>query len=167
MSAIQALKAARNAGVGICIDGDALMLEADAAPPADVLDLVARHKEEVKALVRIGTDGWSGEDWWAYFEERAGIGEFGGGLPRDHAESGAYACCIAEWLNRNPVTSQPGCCIACGGGEQPHDALLPFGTDPPGHVWLHSGCWRAWHEGRMVEASAALATFGIGTRRSP
>ena len=33
MSAVQALKAARDAGVRIGVDGDALTLDADAAPP--------------------------------------------------------------------------------------------------------------------------------------
>lgn len=72
MSAFQALKAAREAGVRIGMDGDALTLDADAAPPAAVLDLLSRHKAGVVALLRIGSDGWSGEDWQTLFEERGG-----------------------------------------------------------------------------------------------
>ena len=34
------------------------------------------------ALLRTGRDSWSGEDWRAFFDERAGIAEFDGGLPR-------------------------------------------------------------------------------------
>jgi hypothetical protein len=40
MSAAEALQAAQNAGVAIGIDGDDLVLEASAPPPAAVLDLL-------------------------------------------------------------------------------------------------------------------------------
>ena len=40
MSAVHALKLARAAGVRIGIEGDALTLDADAAPPSAVLDLL-------------------------------------------------------------------------------------------------------------------------------
>jgi hypothetical protein len=49
MSAVQALKAARAAGVRLGIDGEDLTLEADAAP---------RPKTGVIALLRQGRDGW-------------------------------------------------------------------------------------------------------------
>jgi hypothetical protein len=45
---------------------------------------------------------WSGEDWRAFFDERAAIAEFDGGLPREQAEARAFTYCVAEWLNRNP-----------------------------------------------------------------
>ena len=167
MSAFQALKAARDAGVRISIDGDALTLDADAAPPAAVLDLLSRHKAGIVALLRIGSDGWSGKDWRALFDERVGIAEFDGGLPRALAEARAFACCVAEWLNRNPVRSPHGRCLVCGEAEHPHDALLPFGTEPTGHAWLHSRCWPAWRASRRVEAVAALSTFGICMRTMP
>ena len=88
MSAAEALRAARSAGVHVEIDGGDLSLSAPAAPPAAVLDLLARHKAGVIALLRSGDDGWSGEDWRAFFDERAGIAEFDGGLPRAEAEGG-------------------------------------------------------------------------------
>jgi hypothetical protein len=62
MSAVQALKAAREAGIRIGIDGGSLTLEADAAPPLAVLDLLARHKMGVIALLRRGDNGRSSED---------------------------------------------------------------------------------------------------------
>jgi hypothetical protein len=161
MSAAQALQMARAAGVRIGIEGVALTLEADAAPPPDVLDLLARHKAGVVALLRKGDDGWLGEDWRAFFDERVGIAEFYGGLPRDQAEARALACCVAEWLNRNPVCSPPGRCLGCGDAELGHDPLLPFGTEPTGHAWLHSRCWSAWHAARQADAVAALSSMGI------
>jgi hypothetical protein len=163
MSAVHALKTAREAGVRIGIDGDALTLDADAAPPAAVLDLLSRHKAGVVALLRTGSDGWSGEHWRALFDERAAIAEFDGGLPRALAEARAFACCVAEWPNRNPVRSPPGRCLGCGGSEHAHDKLLPFGTEPSGHAWLHSRCWEAWRTSRKAEAVAALEATGIAT----
>lgn len=161
MSAAQALKAARGAGIDLALDGDALVLAAATAPPPAVLDLLAAHKAGIVALLRPANDGWSGEDWLAFFDERAGIAEFDGGLPRASAEARAFACCVAEWLNRNPVRSPPSCCLACGADEHGPDKLVPFGTEPTGHAWLHSRCWPAWHAGRKAKAIAALQAMGI------
>ena len=63
------------------------MLSAASAPPAAVLDALSRHKAEIVALLRPGRDGWSAEDWQVFFDERAGIAEFDGGLPRAEAEA--------------------------------------------------------------------------------
>jgi hypothetical protein len=163
MSAVETLQAARAAGVHLGVDGDALVLDAASAPPAAVLEALSRHKADVVALLRPGRDGWSVEDWLAYFDERAGSIEFAGGQPCPEAEAQAYACCVAEWLNRNPVCSPSGRCLACGDRDHPHDQLLPYGTEPSGHAWLHGRCWPAWYAGRKAEAEAALAAMGIGS----
>jgi hypothetical protein len=107
LSGIEALKAARAAGIELALDGNDLALSAISAPPAAMLDELSRHKAEIVALLRPGRDGWSGEDWLAFFDERAGIAEFEGGLPRGEAEARAFECCAVEWLNRNPVCSTP------------------------------------------------------------
>jgi hypothetical protein len=167
MSALQALKAARDAGIRIGIDGDALTLEADAAPPPAVVDLLAQHKAGIIALLRPANDGWSGEDWLAFFAERAAIAEFDGGLSHEQAENRAFACCVLEWLNSNPVRSPPGRCLVCGESEHAQNKLLPFGTEQTGHAWLHSRCWEAWHASRKAEAVAALLDFGIFMRTFP
>jgi hypothetical protein len=132
-----------SAGIELGIDGDDLVLEASAPPPADVLDLLSRHKADIMMLVRPGRDSWSAEDWRVFFDERAGITEFDGGLSRSQAEARAFACCVAEWLNRNFVTSPPGRCLGCVGNDCAHDPLLPFGIEGTGHAWLHSRCWSA------------------------
>ena len=163
MSAAAAIKAARTAGIRLGIDGDALTLEAATAPPATVLDQLAHHKAGVMTLLRPAKDGWSGEDWMAFFEERAGST---GGPPRGEAEARTFACCVVEWLNRNPVRSSPGRCVGCGDAEHVHDKLLPFGTETSGHAWLHSRCWPAWHAARKADAIAALATMGIDQPRT-
>ena len=127
-------------------------------PPSSIC--CQRHKAGVVALLRPGDDGWSAEDWQDFFDERAAIAEFDGGLPRDQAEARAFACCVVEWLNRNFVPSPPGCCLACGGGGRAHDPLLPHGIEPTGHAWLHDHCWPDWHAGRKAEAAKALARYG-------
>ena len=75
----------------------------------------------------------------------------------------ALACCVAEWLNRNPVRSTPGLCCGCGEAELGHNPLLPFETESAGHAWPRSRCWPDWHAGRKAEAVAALSTFEIPT----
>ena len=161
MSAVEALKAARAAGVELALDGDDLALKAASAPPAAVLDALSLHKAQIMVLLRPAEDGWSVEDWQVFFEERAGIVEFDGGLPRAEAEAQAFACCVVEWLNHNPECSPAGRCLGCGDREHAHDPLLPYGVEPAGHVWLHSRCWPAWYEARKAKAASALAAMGI------
>jgi hypothetical protein len=157
MTAVEALKAARAAGIELALDGDDLALSAASAPPAAVLDALSRHKAEIIALLRPGRDGWSAEDWQVYFDERAGIAEFDGGLPRAEAEARAFECCVVEWLNQNPAWSPPGRCLGCGGSENTNDQLLPYGTEPTGHAWLHSRCWEVWHANRKSKAVTILS----------
>jgi hypothetical protein len=91
---------------------------------------LSRNKAGVIALLRASNDGWSDEDWRAFFDERAGIAEFDGGLSRAEAEAQAFACSVDEWLNHHPVPSPPGRCLACGRGEQAHDPLVRHGIEP-------------------------------------
>ena len=124
MTAAEALRTARAAGVEIALDGDDLVLEASSPPPEPVLDALSRNKAGIVALLRPGGDGWSADDWQVYFDERAGIAEFDGFLPRLEAEAQAFACCVSEWMNRHPATSSPERCLAChGGGDRP---AIPF-----------------------------------------
>ena len=51
MSASEAIKAARDAGIEVGIDGDNLVLKAPAAPPATILNPLSRHKAEVVAVL--------------------------------------------------------------------------------------------------------------------
>ena len=162
MSATDAIKAACEVGVELGLDGQHLVLSAPAAPPPAVLDLIAWHKADVIAILRAREeDRWNAEDWRACYDERAAIAEFDGGLSRQDAEALAHACCVTEWLNRNPVESPPGQCLGCRQGERPHEPLVPFGTGTTGHAWLHHRCWDAWHARRKAEATSALKAIGI------
>ena len=162
MSATEALRAALALGVELAIDGNDLLLEATSEPAAVVLDGLSQHKAEIVAMLRRGRDGWSAEDWRLFFEERAAIAEFDAGLSRTEAEAHALSCCIVEWLNRNPTPSAPGRCAWCGQAES-HDAVvLPYGTEPGTHIWLHAECWPAWQEARRSQAAGAMTRMGIG-----
>jgi hypothetical protein len=162
MSAAEALKAARAVGIQLEVDGDDLVLEASAPPPSAVLEILSQHKAEIVAVLRPGRDGWSADDWQAFFDERAGITEFDGGLSHAEAEARALACCIVEWLNRNPTPSAPGRCAWCGQAESRVAVVLPYGTEPGTHIWLHAECRPAWQDTRRSRAREALARMGIG-----
>src|SRR4029453_17284667 len=105
MSAAQALRAARAAGIKLDIDGDDLLWAAPEQPSTAVLALLARHKAGIVRLLRSGDDKWSAEDWQAFFDERAGIAEYDGGRSRQEAEALAFEHCVLEWLIRIPVAS--------------------------------------------------------------
>ena len=161
MSAAEALKSAQAAGVSVRMDGDDLVLEASAPPPHAVLGALSRHKVAIVALLRPTQGGWTADDWQAYREKRAGIAEASGGLTRAQAEAQALACCVVEWLNQRPAPSLPGRCAWCGRPESPSAVVLPLGTEPGTHTWLHAECWLAWHQERMADANAALRAMGI------
>lgn len=162
MSAAEALSQAHAAGIRVWIDGDQLALEASAPPSAEVLNLLASHKTDILTLLRPGLDGWSGEDWREYFEERAAISEFDHGLSRADAEKNAFSHCVQEWSRQNPISSAPGVCHQC---LQPKGFIQPYFTGGdvhnPAHVWLHPNCANRWHEARRDSAIASLEALGL------
>lgn len=160
MSAAEALKVAQAAGVSVGIDGEDMVLHAPAPPPPAVVKALSIHKAEIVALLRSAKDGWSAEDWQIFFDERAGRFEFVGRMARPAAEAQAFEACIVEWLNWHPAASSAGRCAWCGRGETPNVVVLPFGTEPGTHAWLHTECWRPWHQARRAEAVKALSRIG-------
>jgi hypothetical protein len=161
MSADEVLEAARAACVRVGIDGDDLVLEASAPPQPALLDLLSRHKVGIVTLLRPANESWSAADWQVFFDERAGIAEFDGGLSRGQAEAGAFACCTVEWLKRNHMCSPPGRCLGCACGDQARDPVLPYGVESIGDAWLDSRCWPAGYIDRKAEVVAALEAMGI------
>ena len=134
MSAAEALRAAHASGVRVTVDGESLVLEASARPPDAVLDALSRYKVAIVTLLR-PTQSRSTADAW-------------------------QARCIVEWLNEHPAPSPPGRCAWCGRPESPGAVVLPFGTEPETHTWLHAECWPAWHQERIAAANAAVGTMG-------
>jgi hypothetical protein len=155
MSAPETLQAAVAAGVSVEVDGEDLVLEASAPPPAAVLERLSRDKSGIVALLR------PADAWRAVFEDKVALGQQHSGLSRGEAEVRAVDPCIVEWLNRHPTRSSPDWCCWCGGMEREGNVLLPFGVESTGHAWLHSACWRPWYERRKAEAVAVLSLIGV------
>ena len=119
MSAAEALRAAHAAGVAVMLDGASLVLEANAEPPQAVLDMLSCHKLAILDLLRPGRDGWTAEQWRAYFDKRTGIAASNSGLPRAEADALALACCVIEWMNRNPAPSRRDAAHGAAKGNPP------------------------------------------------
>jgi hypothetical protein len=64
---------------------------------------------------------------------------------------------VIRWLNEHPAPSRAGECAWCRRPELPDGTVLPFGTEPGTHTWLHAECWPAWHRARRSQAIAELA----------
>ena len=161
MSAAEALLLARENGIRIAVAGGDLVLNGEREPHPAVLETLRRHKAEIVAFLAAHADNWTGEDWLAFFNERAGIAEADGAQPREQAEATAFECCVVEWLDRHPSQSDPSRCAACGKSERDRHVIVPFGSGNHGHTWLHPECWQGWYEARKLEAVAALAAIGI------
>ena len=162
MSAASIIRRIRAAGGEITRAEEGIKLKIPASLRDDVIAEIKAHKDAIRRAFKFGSeDLWDADDYRFFYDERAGIGEFDGGLPRPEAEARAFACCVVEWLNRNPMRSPPGRCLGCGNANHACDPLLPFGTDTSGHAWLHGACWPAWYRSREAEAVVALAAMGI------
>ena len=127
-----------------------------------LLPVIQQNKAAVLRELRQVAKKWTPYDWQEYFDERAGLAEFGGGLSRDEAEARAFSCCVGEWLYQNPVRSPRGECAYC---DQSKGRALPYLTgyamQNPGHTWLHSECSDAWHLERKNDAINSLNRMGI------
>jgi len=150
-------------GIRITAQGTRLVVD---GPARELSDALIAELQSTKAdlLVALGAEPggvWSGEDWRAYYDERAAMAEFDGGLSHLQAEARAFACCVAEWLTRQRASTRPGRCAWCGEDERPGATVLPFGVEASGHTWLHAGCWPAWHTAQRAEAVAALTGAGL------
>ncbi len=128
---------------------------------------VAKPAQETRRCATFATfaggEHADAEDWQAHFDERAGIAEHDGELPRADAEYQAFECCVVEWLWRNPppASGPESCAYCCQPLGEPGRDGLPFLTGDGGHTWLHSGCHGDWTGQRRAEAVAALAGLGL------
>jgi hypothetical protein len=52
MSAVEAVKVARAAGIELTLDGDGLLLDAASEPPSSLIEELRRHKHEIVNLLR-------------------------------------------------------------------------------------------------------------------
>jgi hypothetical protein len=140
------------AGIGATIKpaGDRLILRAGrTAIPAALVSRVREAKADLLATLAGGADRSN---------PGSGQAEEHGRRPQRDRTS------IVEWLNQHPNPSAPGRCGWCGRPESSSAQVLPFGTEPGTHAWLHAECWPDWHRARRAEAAEALAHPG-GTRK--
>ena len=120
---------------------------------ADIARLRASRVEIQSAL---GRSPPTAEDWREFFEERAAIIEFDGGVDRQEAERRAFECCVVDWLNANrPVQNDPEHCLHCGMALNAYNAIAVV-ADPSERLWLHHRCHGAWLDRRKNMAVAAL-----------
>jgi hypothetical protein len=68
---------------------------------------------------------------------------------------------IVRWLDEHPAPSAGGRCAWCGARESAGAVVLPFGTVPGMHTWLHAECWWPWQAARRVSAAAALGAMDM------
>ena len=159
------LKALGRRGVRLEARGSHLVVDGPAdALPDDLIERLRALKTELLVLLAANPPGalWDARDWQVYFEERAGIREFDGGLPRTEAEPLALEDAVTHWLCLHPApASDPRHgCVHCDSGDGAGDTLLPV-LAPGGHVWVHDRCWGPWQRARRHEAQEALRRFGL------
>jgi hypothetical protein len=145
-------------GVVLSKAGDQLVLD---GPEAVITDMLIDRVRKLKPDILRSLDGWSIEDWRAFFNERTGIAEFDGGQIREEAEVTAFECCVVEWLNHHSCKSDPDRCAWCGDPDREGHAVVPFGAEGHGHTWLHPDCWHGWHQQRRTDAVASLCGLGL------
>jgi hypothetical protein len=106
---------------------------------------------------------WDAEDWRVFYDERAGIAEYDGGLSRPDAEARAWECCVADWQNRvAPIIASADKCPVCNRPVGPVEGgAIPVARPGGGHVWLHRGCHAQFLIRRRVEARRALEAMGL------
>ena len=167
MNAAETIEAARQHDVRLTLQGDSIRVRSRGRPPEHIRTALRANKPAIISLLQASGAQWTTEDWKAFFDERAGIAEFNGGLTRHEAEAVAFEGCVTEWLNRNREDSSPDICAGCGGGEADKSPLLPFGTSESGYSWLHTECWRDWHAYRRATAVRGLAEMGIVAPTNP
>jgi hypothetical protein len=137
MNAAEALRAARMAGVVVRIEDGGLALEAKAQPPAEILELLARDKAGVVALLRAANRNASAAKpatppdsyWRDWYQERAAIRQFDAGYRREDAERLAFGEVVEAWCRAHPIEPHLLRCAGCGKPLEGMDILdLPDGA---------------------------------------
>jgi hypothetical protein len=87
VSPFDTLRALRQLGVAVELDGERLRLRAGLAAPDHLLAQARTQRDAIAALLRPDHHGWTEEDRLMAIEERAAILEYDGGLSRAQAEA--------------------------------------------------------------------------------
>ena len=160
-AAASVIQRVRSAGGEITLAADSIKLKVPASLRDEVVAEVKAHKDAIKRALKGETDDpWDADDYRCFYDERAGIAEFDGGLTRGQAEAAAFEAVVAEWLDRHRQPSPPGQCAWCRRSADNRHAVVPIGTDNV-HTWLHPECWPQWYKVRIDRAVLELAELGV------
>jgi hypothetical protein len=135
MSAAEALRAARAAGVKVGVDGDDPVLEASEPPPSAVLGLLARYTQNSVSMLRSDIDARSDVGSLARSESRA--------LDDDAPPLLAPLFTSARTAENEPVFGEP--CVARRGRVEWRDGLFL-------HFCAECGAWGAFGYGVNLRA---------------
>ncbi len=167
MSAGTLLRDLTSRGVLLAARGSRLVVDGPSDALSDrVVEELRALKPEILALLSTTREDsrWDAADWEAYFDERAAVREYDGGLPRGEAEQLAFEDTVTQWLCLHPAPAsnpQEGC-VHCGAGDQPGNTLIAV-LAAEGFVWVHDGCWKGWQADRRRQASMALQRLGLAS----
>jgi hypothetical protein len=75
-----------DAGVTLRVKDERLVLSSDGPPDEDLLHQLRSAKPAIVVYLR-SLACWDEDDWNAFYDERAGIIEYEGGLPREQAQA--------------------------------------------------------------------------------
>jgi hypothetical protein len=138
----EVLEALASIGATLRPAGDRLVLRAGEIGVPDSLVKRIRHtKADLLAVLAVRNDRLVDE------------------VPGRVTDSRLSEADIINWLNHHPAPSASGRCVWCGTPESPSAVVVPFGTEPGMHTWLHPECWRAWHEAQRAYAMRELQIF--------
>jgi len=121
MNAMELLEEVRQMGGNfVPLPGGRLKVRASAPLPEAMLDRLRAAKDElIRALSKTQQSLGSAadpvnEEWKAYFDERAAMRQFCGGIPRNIAEELAWDDTLGEWHRTHPMEFPAGQCAGCG-----------------------------------------------------
>lgn len=149
-------------GIGATIEpaGDRLILRAGpTAIPATLVSRIRRAKRELMAALVARKDSGALRTDDDHRREK----EIAAPLQSEDRtfRHRPFEDFVVQWLNQHPAPSAPGHCAWCGSPESAGARVVPFGTEPWTHTWLHPECWPDWHRARKIEATSVLARMGM------
>ena len=155
------MSAARNlldelAGIGATLEPDGQQLILRAGPNPVPAALVRRLREAKSDLIAALATRSPQSD--------TGLETSARSVPSHVDTDVAFSMRVIRCLNQHPSPSEPGRCAWCGEAELTGAVVLPFGTEPGTHTWLHSECWPAWSRARYDEAALKLNVLDNAAR---
>jgi hypothetical protein len=137
-------------------------VKAAAALPPDVVEELKRYKAEILRLLHRESGAWPGEDWQAYFDERAGILDTTEATRVRKRRPWPWRPASPSGSTSIPVCSDPCWCFVCGRPDELGEALVPFGASSNGAAWLHHS---AGGVARLPPKGSARGPAGDGPHR--